>query len=61
MNATLKSLLVIVVLAIAIYFMLDHWQENVTIYASTCETDSGMALPASVCKAIVNYRYQKDN
>jgi len=59
MNKALISISIIVVLAVIIYFSIDHWQSTVTIYASTCETESGTQLPQALCKAIVRYRYQK--
>ena len=61
MSKTLKTVLIVIALAIVIYLGLDHWQENVTIYANSCETGAGQPLPMRVCKAIVNYRYQKSD
>lgn len=55
----LKALFIIIVLAFGIHFGVDEWQDSVTIYASSCETGSGRQLPKSVCKWIVNYRYEK--
>jgi len=57
----IKVLLIILTLGLLIYWQLDEWQENVNIYSSSCETDSGRRLPQKVCKAIVEYRYQKDD
>ncbi|MFM8442070.1 MAG: hypothetical protein ACKN9W_01870 [Methylococcus sp.] len=59
MNKTLLTISLIIILAVVIYFALDAWQQSVTIYASTCETSGGRPLPLSVCKAILNYRYQQ--
>lgn len=61
MNNTLVTTLIIGGMAVLIYLLIDRWQEGVTIYASSCETASGSTLPASVCKMIVNYRYQKSD
>ena len=61
MNHILSSLLIIILLAVGIYLLADRWQDIVHIYASGCETESGTELPRALCKAIVNYRYQKDN
>lgn len=59
MFAGLKVLSILIVLGLAVYFGLDSWQATVNVYASSCETQSGRQLPMSVCKYIVNYRYQK--
>ncbi len=59
MNKTLLAISAIIILAVVIYFALDAWQQSVTIYASTCETGSGRQLPLSICKAILDYRYQQ--
>ena len=61
MDKALITAAVIIGLGVLIYFGLDAWQGSVHIYASTCETSSGRDLPKSVCKWIVNYRYEKDN
>ncbi len=57
----LKTAAILVILTIASYLYLDHWQKSITIYASTCETESGVALPTWVCKEIVNHRYMEDD
>ncbi|MEI6355075.1 MAG: hypothetical protein WCO47_10150 [Methylococcus sp.] len=57
----LKTAALLVLLTIASYLYLDHWQRSITIYASSCETESGVALPTWVCKEIVNHRYVEDN
>ena len=59
MYKAIISISIIVVLAVVIYFLIDHWQNTVTIYAASCETESGTQLPQSLCKAIVRYRYQQ--
>ena len=59
MNNVFKALLIIIVLAATIHYAVDEWQGSVTIYASSCETSSGKTLPKSVCKWIVNYRYER--
>jgi hypothetical protein len=59
MQKAIVTTLIIAGMAVIIYLLVDRWQEGVTIYASTCETASGSPLPSSVCKIIVNYRYQK--
>jgi len=61
MDKAVITAVIIIGMGVLIYFALDSWQESVTIYASTCETSSGRELPKSFCKAIVNYRYEKDN
>jgi len=57
----LKTAALLVLLTIASYLYLDYWQRSITIYASSCETESGVALPTWVCKEIVNHRYVEDN
>lgn len=57
----IHTLAILIALALAIYFGINIWQENVQIYASSCETPSGFQLPTWVCREIVNYRYIKDN
>ncbi len=61
MDKAIITAAVIIGLGVLIYFSLDAWQGSVNIYASTCETSSGRELPKSVCKWIVNYRYEQDN
>lgn len=55
----LQAIFVIIVLAFGIHYGVDAWQDSVTIYASSCETSSGEPLPKSVCRWIVNYRFEK--
>ncbi len=52
---------IIIILGFAIYFGFNAWQEHVVVYASGCETGGGTQLPTSVCKWIIDYRYQLDN
>ncbi len=61
MDTELKWILGTVAVVLLLALALDSWQADVTIYASTCETSSGFRLPQSFCKAIVNYRFYKDN
>ncbi len=61
MNKAIITAVVIIGLGILIYFGVDAWQASVNIYASSCETGSGRELPQPVCKAIMHYRYEKDN
>jgi hypothetical protein len=59
MPEALKIAAGLILLAVIVYFGLDAWQASVHVYASGCETESGHELPKSVCRYIVNYRYQK--
>ena len=57
----LKTAAILVLLTIVSDLYLDHWQKSITIYASSCETESGVTLPRWVCKEIVNHRYIEDD
>ncbi|RQW77432.1 MAG: hypothetical protein EHM62_08505 [Methylococcus sp.] len=59
MSEALKIAAGLILLGVIVYFGLDAWQASVHVYASGCETESGHELSKSMCRYIVNYRYQK--
>lgn len=61
MNPAVRTTLTLVFLAVFIYWLLDRWQESVIVNASGCESASGHELPATLCKAIIDYRFDKQD
>lgn len=49
------------VLLVVLLLVWNSWQAGVNIFADSCETDSGRALPQTICRTITHYRYLKSD